>query len=425
MAKVVERFDIFKGLYICKYDNSSNWDIKTRIDKKTRRFATGTPEREKAVALATEKYYEIKTKISLGISPESKGFKAVAEEVIEDLQLNVSNGIKVKTSKIYISAIKMYHIPFFKELPFNAITQKLIKDHNKWKMHIRGEEFFSSTLKNHNAALQKVFDRAIQHGHMAAYQRPELASEGRSQQRRAHFSTQELDILDGAFNKKIERSKSEDEERFWILLYIYTEFLLYTGIRTGEELNNIRWKDISVELDDGIPNVSIAISKGKTTLYTGTRIAIGRDDLINSVFGLIQLYPNRIGEDKIFILPKDKSIDSFSRAFSQLLNELGLKHSSLGERSLYSYRHTYILFSMLSNIDDQTIATQCGTSVDMLSKNYKHTSSSMFIDKLTGIDRQKKKVTPFDKTVLSEGLRRDYYDIGKQLEKNFRERGYV
>lgn len=222
MAKVVERFDIFKGLYICKYDNSSNWDIKTRIDKKTRRFATGTPEREKAVALATEKYYEIKTKISLGISPESKGFKAVAEEVIEDLQLNVSNGIKVKTSKIYISAIKMYHIPFFKELPFNAITQKLIKDHNKWKMHIRGEEFFSSTLKNHNAALQKVFDRAIQHGHMAAYQRPELASEGRSQQRRAHFSTQELDILDGAFNKKIERSKSEDEERFWILLYIYT-----------------------------------------------------------------------------------------------------------------------------------------------------------------------------------------------------------
>lgn len=425
MGKVVERIDIFTGLYICKYDNSNNWDIKVRLDKKTRRFASGTSDENKAKNIACEKYYEIKTNLALGISPDSMSFQDIAEEVVKELKENISNGIKIKTSKIYISAIKMYHIPFFRNYSFNAISQKLIIEHNLWKKNIRGEDFFSSTLKNHNAALQKIFDKAIQLGHMTPYQRPELSAEGRAQQKRAHFSSSELKKIEDALWKKTDNSKNKDEEMFWLLLYGYTEFLLHTGIRTGEELNNIKWSDIQLNFNGDIPEIYITIRKGKTTNYTGARTVVGRGELIHAIYALTSFYPNRKGEDKVFILPNNKPLDSLSRSFSKLLKELNLLESPYGKRSLYSYRHTYITFNLLNKVSATVIAQQCGTSVDMIQRNYSHLTAQMFFDELSGMEIKNKRKKYFEKEIMDEDTIYHYFQLGKDLEKNQKIRGYI
>jgi integrase len=422
MGKVVERIDIFTGLYICKYDNSNNWDIKVRLDKKTRRFASGTPDENKAKNLACEKYYEIKTNLALGISPDSMSFQEIAEEVVKELQENISNGIKIKTSKIYISAIKMYHIPFFRNYSFNAISQKLIVEHNHWKKSIRGEDFFSSTLKNHNAALQKIFDKAIQLGHMTPYQ---LSAEGRAQQKRAHFSSSELKKIETALSKKTDNAANEDEQMFWLLLYGYTEFLLHTGIRTGQELNNIEWNDIKLQFNGDIPEIYITIRKGKTTKYTGARSVVARGELLHALHALTTFYPNRKGDDKVFILPKNKPLDSLSRRFSTLLKELNLLDSPNGRRSLYSYRHTYITFNILNKVPETIIAQQCGTSVNMIQQNYSHLTPQMFFDELSGMETKNKRKIDFEKENLDYNTIYHYKQLGKKLEKNFNLRGYI
>ncbi|GAA6167831.1 hypothetical protein [Sessilibacter corallicola] len=71
---------------------------------------------------------------------------------------------------------------------------------------------------------------------------------------------------------------------------------------------------------------------------------------------------------------------------SRLYNILKLKESPRGKRTLYSLRHTYVTLQLMKKILAQVIATQCGTSIQILEQHYSHVMPEMFTAELTGID---------------------------------------
>ena len=85
-------------------------------------------------------------------------------------------------------------------------------------------------------------------------------------------------------------------------------------------------------------------------------------------------------------LNRDYALRDITRQFDQVLKVAGLKTGSNGDaRTLYSLRHTCIMFRMIhgEGIDLLTIARSARTSVEMIDRFYaKHLTAEMNIAQL-------------------------------------------
>ncbi len=102
-----------------------------------------------------------------GLSVVSRKFKAVAEVVSNSLKEQVKAGTGKKTYADYYRAIDTYLIPFFGNHHIDNVTPALISDFHRWRTEKVGYELKASTQNNQNAALNCVFDYAIEKGYMS------------------------------------------------------------------------------------------------------------------------------------------------------------------------------------------------------------------------------------------------------------------
>ena len=65
--------------------------------------------------------------------------------------------------------------------------------------------------------------------------------------------------------------------------------------------------------------------------------------------------------------------------------KLNLKNHPDGARTLYSLRHTYITWKILEGANLSVLATQCGTSVEMIERHYKHLQPLMYAEQFANI----------------------------------------
>jgi integrase len=145
-----------------------------------------------------------------------------------------------------------------------------------WRVQKAGRRLTQSTIKSHNAALQRVFDEAVIHKWMQSAQIPDLsATSGTPATRRDYFTPQEVRTISDAFPAWIEDSVTQRSKDIRQLLYYYFHVAVYTGMRPGTEMDNLRWSDLIIrQKDESIPHILITVRKGKTTLHTGTRVVM-------------------------------------------------------------------------------------------------------------------------------------------------------
>ncbi len=73
-------------------------------------------------------------------------------------------------------------------------------------------------------------------------------------------------------------------------------------MRTGTEMDNLTWGDISIERNYDKIVFYIYVRKGKTTKYTGARKVVCKPDIIWALEELIERFPNRKPSDLLFRL---------------------------------------------------------------------------------------------------------------------------
>ena len=416
-------------LLIALRERSSVWQCRYKIDGVWQRTTTGERDLKTAKATAKKLYLEAQIRKENNYTPITRKFRDVARSVVKRLEKEIEAGQGKASNKDYIIALNRYLIPILGKYKVDSIDYVALAKLDKARITKMRKEPTKSTLLTHNAALNRVFDLAIEKGYMTQSSRPELKAKGKKSERRIEFTEAEVRAIRGSFEKWIEIARA-DSKAVRFLLRDYVEVLLDTGARPGKELLDLKWAQVEISIDpkpigstksvptednqhgedivayDWQRTVILNIQSGKT----GKRNAIGRAATVEALTRIADRnyklnLPQAIEEKpKEFIFrykeflskrrgnlekeePKLVAPTSFVKLFHEYLKSHGLlEDPKTGkERQPYSLRHTYATLMLTHDkVSPHTLAKQMGTSIAMIEKHYSHLDAVKAIHQLRG-----------------------------------------
>ena len=423
-AKVTTTHTIIaEQLHVFKRARSAVWQCKYLADGKWIRESTNTKDLAEAKAIATDKFADAKARKRNNINAVRRYFRSIAKATIKDIEEEIANGRGTQQLGDYIKIIDNYLIKYLGNYYIDNIDYKKLDMLDKSRIKDMKRVPSRSTMFNHNAALNRVFDKAERMGFMVRSQRPTLVAKGKAAERREGFTLEEVKVMRKGFDSWIAKGRSDSRE-LRALLKDYVFVLLDTGARPGKEILNLRWIDIEYQFnlkntkakvidDDGNeeeyiknnPNVYLKIAEAKTK----SRIANGYIDTITALRNIANRNYNKslqqllLEKNKDYIFrykeivtkrQKDKTREaqlkkptSYSKLFDEYLTEVGLLYepSTNKKRVFYSLRHSYATFQLLyENTNIEVLARQMGTSMAMISKFYSDVTAKKATEQLRG-----------------------------------------
>jgi integrase len=381
---------------LVRRDDSKKWQAHYKLDnlKTWFRRSTDTADVKEAARIAERMWMKATFDLEEGRPVISKKFKPVAEIVLRRMEAEISAGTAKPSFRDYVSAIKLYLIPFYGAYNVDGIKPTVISDFHVWRREKVGRELSGSAQNNHNAALNLIFDEAIERGYMTAYERPLTKNTGVESDRRAEFSHEELEAMMKYAAKFIDDGRTARTRIIRELLAIYVPFMAATGMRPGTEAEYLEWRHIDVEIRDGQPILHFRLQRGKR----GARNFVAHNSCWLLLERLRQLSPDLAGMTLEEVLKKkipkllfrlsDGSVpDNWNKPFRQWLEDSDLLNCPVTgkERSLYSLRHYYATQRLLEGIPIHDLAEQMGTSVLMITKHYSHLTPLMKAKQFAGV----------------------------------------
>ena len=399
-----------KQLRLVRRSRSALWQVHYKIGsaKKWYRKSSGTADLSDAKQLAEDLFHEARVLEKRGLSVVSKKFKAIAEVVSVNFKADVKAGTGKKSYADYYRAIDTYLIPFFGKHNIDNITPALMSEFHRWRTELVGYELKASTQNNHNAALNAIFDYAIEKGELHESQRPSTKNTGAMGEARGIFSTDELIELQQFIQKWMKATDKSKSQMMRELLGLYITFVACTGVRPGTETKELKWKHIEFIQKPSMRVIHITLPQGKR----GTRTLIARNELWPLLDKLRELQPEfkdltleelitKKTDAHIFRLADGTMPYNLIHTFADCLIAAGMSKGDKDgkDRSLYSLRHYYATQRILEGVSFGQLANQMGTSVLMIERHYSHLKPLMIAEQLAG-------EIPNAKTSESEEIRR-------------------
>ncbi len=418
---------IDKQLVIFQRPRSAVWQCRYQVDKRWQRESTGEHDLDKAKKRAHDLLIEANVRKKLNVAPITRYFKDIAKLAVQrmDDELRAGNGKVIY--KDYKSVIEKYLVPFFGKYKVDSIDYKVLEQFNDWRAKRMGGAPKHSTLLNHNAALNRIFDEAELRNYLLPISRPKLNAKGKKSERRIEFSLDETRAIRSNFDDWIKKGRA-DSVAVRELLKDYVITLLDTGARPGRELLCLTWAQVRQEFsptftetgkktDDGEGVIEDeVIFKLNHTVFlniqeskTDKRIAVGRAPTAKALRSIANRnYGKTLEEllcanntDAIFRFKEYFSSDdiasgkqakllaptSFPKLFEKYLSDHNLLIDPITgkKRVLYSLRHTYATLALTyDKTEIHTLAKQMGTSVGMIEKHYSHLDAVKAVHQLRG-----------------------------------------
>lgn len=388
MGKKTQRAKLkLPGVSLIKPDNTPYWQMRVKFGKmKAKQFSTKIEDEHEAILYAVRKFDKLKAEYESGVCDDDKLFINVAKLVIKDLEKNEKNK-SVKSSKNYISLIEAFSNGFFKNIDISEVDQKSIEKYVEWRSGEYGV-LSKSTIAKHNIALTKIFEKALDKGISVKFRRKYLVNDGVEGVPRSAILYEDYDPIMDKILEKMIACKGEKLSESYSMLYDIVDFMLFTGVRPGKEIQNIKWENLKIRITDGVPYLSVIVEKSKTK----ERPAVISYKFISALHSLAKKNPNRKAEDYVFSLSGGGKVSDeyFGRKFSEILQELKIKKKGDNKFTLYSLRHSFISWRAFIEKNDYSLAAQCGTSVQMIEKFYAHLTEEMQQEHYGGIETKKK-----------------------------------
>ena len=146
--------------------DSKKWQVHYKLDgiKTWFRRSSDTADVKAASAIAERMWMKATFDHEAGRPVISKKFKPVAEMVLHRLDAEIKAGTARPSTKDYVSAIRLYLIPFYGAYNIDGIKPSVVSEFHTWRSVKVGRELSGSAQNNHNAALNLIFDEAVQRG---------------------------------------------------------------------------------------------------------------------------------------------------------------------------------------------------------------------------------------------------------------------
>ena len=356
---ILQKHSISPDLHVQLVDNSTKWQIRYK-DKsgKWRTKSSGKTDLLEAVAVAQQ-----------ATAASTNTFRSVAIEYSHTLP-------DTRKSREQLSALHTWLLPYIGSLPIDQVKQAHITAMRTEQDADFRTKFHRiparSTLLNWNAAANAVFGYALERDMLHHTQIPQLTAKGGTPatRRDAFTNTELLKIRNSEFWTPIAGQKPKTRKLRQLLKH-YFEFLLGTGIRHGTESENIRASDFRAHEKKGNIFGSVLIRKGKTTLHTGDRPVVLKQD-VKAHYNAMRVLS---GGDYLLSIPKNDNRHITERVTAERLGDVFkqlCKFENITDKTLYSARHTYITNLLLDGVEPAKVARQCGTSIEMLDRHYSH-----------------------------------------------------
>ena len=377
-----------------KRGDSTRWQARFKLkDLKWRRLATKHTNIQYAAETACECYDRARFLFAANIPIASKRFDVIARVTVDELQGQVTAGHGKVVYNDYVAVIKKYLIPFFGSYNLNTIGYEELQRFDTWRRKEMGRQPVLSTITTHNSAMNRVYHTAVERGWIAQSQVPKLKNTGIKGVAREAFSLSEYKSLTSYMPHWIDGGHTAKTAQMRRLLRDYVLILANTGIRHGTEALGLCWKDIAWITKSGERYLQLTVN-GKTGKRTSIanhntqdylhRIQERRSNIAHLSFD--NLLKKKLNE-KVFLLEDGTATNSLAGTFRNLMRDSGLDKDRVPKekRTLYSLRHTYAHFALLTDkMDVYTLARQMGTSVKMIEQHYGHLNPAMKADVIAG-----------------------------------------
>ena len=233
-----------KTLVVYRREHSSIWQCRYKVDGKWQRATTKESDLEKAKKKADELRIEAEYRKRANLPVVTRKFKHVALLAIDRMQDELKNGKGKSSFNDYIIVINQYLIPCLGNRNIANIDYAALNELEAWRITKMGKIPSHSTMQTHNAALNRVFDEALARDLLKEANKIKLEAKGQKSKRRAAFEMDEVRALLAGFESWIERGSSEEIKEIRMLMHDYVKVLLDTGARPGNELMQLKWKQI-------------------------------------------------------------------------------------------------------------------------------------------------------------------------------------
>lgn len=429
-----------RKLILYRRERSSIWQCRFKVGGVWQRKSTKESDFNSAQQVAQNLLIESEIRKKSNLPILTRKFKDVAKLTITRLDNDLKSGNGKAIYKDYIRVIKDYLIPILGRRNIDNIDYKALDEFDAQRIVMMGKKPSQSTLLTQNAALNRVFDEAQMRGLINDAIRPTLSVAGRKSVRRPAFTLEEVRAIDARFEDWIERARTEKSKELRALLRDYVDVMLDTGARPGNELLDLKWKQITYShhptavhtgvIDDAgetdepdivddipgadefvrsneiitseiNPNVIMVVS-GKTgrreiigarrTVRALQRIAIRNYGIAKSISKPLADLTSKDNDDYVFCISNQHAPTSFPRLFATFLreHELLIDPNTEQQRVFYSLRHTYATLALIHDkVPIHTLAKQMGTSVGMIEKHYSHLKVIQAKEQLRGSEREK------------------------------------
>ena len=385
-----------RQVVLYRRERSHRWQARFKLEKGGWfRFSTQQYDLEKAAKYASDQYDESRFRIRYDKPQISRRFNSIANTAITEMQQQMAAGLGKESFTRYIGVIKMYLIPYFGTKHIDNIKPVDYQAFYEWVEVQTGKESNRSNINNYNVALNRIFDIAVTNGWMGKSQVPVLKNKGAKGERRPDFSLEEYRLMIRALREWVKKDGGKEvSKQLRELLRDYVLILSNTGLRPGKEMNNLKWKHIKWHKIDDEKYLHILVVDGKT----GTRDVIARHS-VSTYLGRIQSRFPDLGklsfddllkanvDEYVFRLRNGERPTGLAQNFEEFLKHYGLLKNSQGQdRVFYSLRHTYATFALLrgKNISIHDLATNMGTSIQMMEDHYSHLTSLLRARDLAG-----------------------------------------
>lgn len=406
-------------LVLYQRERSSVWQCRYKVDGVWQRATTKLRDLPKAKAKAKELMLEAEIRRRSNLPFITRKFRHVAKLAIDRMTTESTAGRGKVSFADYERVINDYLIPYFGNYSITNVDHAALDEFGRWREEKMGKAPTQSTLMTQNAALNRVFDEAVARGFLSDVNRPKLEAKGKASDRRPAFDLNEVHVMFASFDSWIANARNDKSRELRLLLRDYVEVLLDTGARPGDELLNLKWKQVKYSMkpvttetgetyveepSDERPepvtktdmNRSCELTvKGKT----GQRQTLGMNPtvkafvrIIDRNYGVKNNYVEPFkgvavasNDDFVFRTKAKAKPTSFQNMFESFLAEHDLLIDPRTEqkRVFYSLRHTYATLALTHDqVPIHTLAKQMGTSVVMIEKHYSHLKVMQAIEQL-------------------------------------------
>jgi len=225
-----------------KRSQSTVWQVRFKLfDLKWHSFTTKHKDLEYARRVASTLYDRARFAKEMGLPLQTKTFGVVAQACIKQMDLEIEQGLKVRTCLDYQRVIKKYLIPFFGKYNITSLDSKLVREFEIWQNEKIGRMPKARTLMTHASAYNRVIETAIEQGWLNKYQNiPTLSRRGEKTKVRPGFTVEEVNQLLEFMPKWVAAGGHRHTGRqIKEVMRDYVEVLLVTRMRCGKESLNI------------------------------------------------------------------------------------------------------------------------------------------------------------------------------------------